>query len=80
MCWACQHPRARAAPDDADRRYWLLRFSDEEVVMLAWALDGGFGSSQAVAVWRHKLLVPAGGNFDSQRVCSVTLASRTASP
>ena len=36
--------------------------SDDEVVGLAWALTGEHGSVEAVAVWRRRLAVPAGGN------------------
>lgn len=58
LCFACLHSLPpRGAPDDADRAFWLQRFTDEEVVMLAWALDGGYGSVEAVAVWRRKLRV-----------------------
>jgi hypothetical protein len=43
--------------------FWLSRFSNGEVVHLAWALDGAYGSVEAVAVWRRKVLVPVGGNL-----------------
>ena len=34
LCKRCRTPRP---PTDSDRRYWLRRFSDEDIVLLAWA-------------------------------------------
>jgi hypothetical protein len=48
-------------PDDSDRRFGLSRFSDEEIVQLAWALAGAQGSREALSLWRRRLGVPDGG-------------------
>jgi hypothetical protein len=36
LCKLCRTPRPKP-PTDSDRRYWLERFSDEDIVLLAWA-------------------------------------------
>jgi hypothetical protein len=60
-CCSSDHPE-RDAPDEGGRRWWLDRFTDDDVVLFAWALTGGDGSVDAVAAWRRKLSIPAGGN------------------
>ena len=59
-CRACRHPQPqRLPPDDEDRRYWLARFSDEEIVEMAAAYYG-HGKREAVATWRARLAITAG--------------------
>jgi len=45
------------APDE-DRRYWLARFDDEEIVEMAAAYYGR-GHREAVAAWRARLAITA---------------------
>jgi hypothetical protein len=50
LCWYLEkHPLC-----DDDRRWWLERFNDEQIVQLASGLFG-FGSVEAVAAWRIRL-------------------------
>lgn len=59
-CRACRHPQPeRPPPDDADRLYWLARFSDEEIVEMAAAYYGR-GHREAVAARRARLAITAG--------------------
>jgi hypothetical protein len=51
----------RGAVDDEDLRYWLMRLDDETICELATFLTGRSGRVEAVAVWRRRLGVPAGG-------------------
>jgi hypothetical protein len=61
-CEGCRFgAQSRGAVDDSDRRFWLERFSDDEVVGLAWAFTGAHGSAEAVAVWRRRLGFPPAG-------------------
>ena len=56
-CKPCVRGLSRELPDDADREWWLLRFSDEEIVELTEALCGS-GSVEAVRAWRARLFRP----------------------
>ena len=58
LCRDCRFPVRREPPDDADRLYWLARFSDEEIVEMATAYCGR-GDAAAVATWRAKLAITA---------------------
>jgi hypothetical protein len=39
---------------DADRRFWLSRFSDQEIIDIAFAMFGA-GNFDAVREWRRRL-------------------------
>lgn len=45
LCPQCRTPKPKP-PTDSDRRYWLRRFSDDEIILFAWAFwkeDGDVG-------------------------------------
>ena len=60
-CRSCRHPQPeRPRPDDMDRIYWLACFTDDEIAELAYFIFGG-GDVEAVAAWRARLTLTAGG-------------------
>lgn len=75
-CEGCRFGvQPRGAVDDEDRRFWLERFSDDEVVGLAWALAGAHGSVEIVAVGGGGSVSPLAGTH-SQRGSGVTSRAR----
>src|SRR5262249_58953606 len=56
-CKGCLRGAAHEEPDDADRKWWLRRYSDEEISELTQALCGS-GSVEAVRSWRARLFRP----------------------
>lgn len=56
LCNLCRFPARRLPPTDRERRFWLKRFSDDEISMMATAL---FGSSDLLNIkaWRERLKV-----------------------
>jgi len=56
-CRRCSRGLAPNLPNDADREWWLRRFSDEEIAELTEALCGS-GSVEAVRSWRARLFRP----------------------
>jgi hypothetical protein len=56
-CHTCRYDSERGAPSDADRRFWLERMSDEEIVSFA-RFAFGRGDAEAVAAWRERLARP----------------------
>ena len=53
-CRSCRNPRVLLPPDNEDRRFWLRRFDDQEIAVMAEAFYGR-GSIEAVARWRARL-------------------------
>lgn len=56
LCKLCRYPHTRLRPEDKDRRFWLERFSDEEILDLALGVFGHLGSISHIRAWRRKLL------------------------
>jgi hypothetical protein len=58
------------APTDDDRRFWLERFTDDEVVEMAEAMYGG-GSVEAVRDWRARLFRPRNAKGGPSRLARI---------
>jgi len=54
-CNLCRHPGKHKPPDNKDRRFWLQRFSDEEILHMALGIFGGEGDLAIIAYWRTRL-------------------------
>lgn len=54
LCNLCRFPARRIPPTNTERRFWLKRFSNEEIVMMAEALFGGCDRAN-VEAWRIRL-------------------------
>jgi hypothetical protein len=61
LCRRCSNERRsrkpRSLPSDSERRFWLTRFSDEEILEMALALFGA-GSLASIRSWRARLEGP----------------------
>ena len=55
LCVACRFPAKRQPPGDADRRYWLERFTDEEIVIMVEAITDQKADIDRIAWWRREL-------------------------
>jgi hypothetical protein len=56
LCILCRFPARRLPATDAERRFWLARFSDDEIAMMSQAIFGA-GDMDNVIAWREKLQV-----------------------
>jgi hypothetical protein len=54
-CNLCRHPDKHQPPEDKDRRFWLERFSDEEILHLAFGIFEEEGSLETIHLWRLHL-------------------------
>lgn len=57
LCTLCRFPARRIAPTITDRRFWLRRYSDDDIALMAEALFGACDRA-AIAAWRHRLNIP----------------------
>ncbi len=60
-CMLCRNPGKRKDPDDKDRRFWLSRFSDQEIcemaIGIANAAEEHFDVAMVeVRMWRYRLI------------------------
>ena len=59
LCVACRFPAKKQPPGDADRRYWLERFTDDEIILMVEAMTDQHADAERIAWWR-KELIPKG--------------------
>lgn len=52
----CRFPARRLPPTNAERVFWLSKFSDDEIAMMSQALFGT-GEMESVTIWRARLKV-----------------------
>jgi hypothetical protein len=55
LCVACRHPGKHLPPGDSDRRFWLERFSDEEIVLMVEAMTDRKADLDRIRWWRKEL-------------------------
>ena len=51
----CRNERSRKPPEDKDRRFWLQRFSDEEILRMVFGIFEEEGDIEMVRYWRSVL-------------------------
>lgn len=56
LCNLCRFPARKLPPTNRERRFWLRRFKDEEIAMMAEALFGG-SDLENIKAWRVRLKV-----------------------
>ena len=54
-CDMCRNERSRKPPEDKDRRFWLQRFSDEEILRMVFGIFEEEGDIEMVRYWRSVL-------------------------
>lgn len=54
--WCLSGDGVIEAPDDSDRRYWLERFSDEELAEIVWFTFGHRPDREHIRCERERLL------------------------
>lgn len=57
LCNLCRFPPRKLAPTNTERRYWLRRYSDEEIALMAEALFGACDRA-SIHAWRRRLNIP----------------------
>ncbi len=55
LCVACRNPSKHDPPSDTDRRYWLERFSDQEIVRMTEAMCDQKADLANIQRWRKQL-------------------------
>jgi hypothetical protein len=55
-CNLCRSPKKYKPPDDGDRRFWLKKFTDKEILDLAFGVFQEEGSLECIRAWRSRLL------------------------
>lgn len=56
LCNLCRFPARRIPPSNTERRYWLRRFTDEDLACFAEALFGECDRA-SIAIWRLRLAI-----------------------
>lgn len=56
VCSLCRHPAKIKAPEDKDRRFWLERFSDDEILDIAHGIFDKEGDLATIQAWRSHLI------------------------
>lgn len=59
LCNLCRFPARKLPPTNADRRFWLSSFSDEEIALMAEAISDGHANRSTIHTWRIRLNVQA---------------------
>lgn len=57
LCNLCRFPARKLPPTNADRRFWLSHYSDEEIALMAEAISGGQADRAQIHTWRQRLNV-----------------------
>lgn len=55
LCNLCRFPARRLPPTNTERRYWLRRFSDDQIVEMAESCFGGTADRANIYAWRLRL-------------------------
>lgn len=55
-CNLCRFPTRKYNPTDGDRRFWLERFTDDEIIDMCFGIFEEVGDCEIVASWRELLL------------------------
>jgi hypothetical protein len=55
LCNLCRFPARRLPPTNTERRYWLRRFTDDEIAEMAEALFGAPADKANIYAWRQRL-------------------------
>lgn len=56
LCNLCRFPARILPPTNTERRFWLRRFKDEELIDMAEAIFGGCDPA-SIAAWRVRLKI-----------------------
>lgn len=61
LCVACRNPSKHEPPSDNDRRFWLERFTDREIIEMTEAMTDQKASLATIQRWRRQLGVEGEG-------------------
>lgn len=57
LCNLCRFPARRLPPTNAERRFWLRRYTDEQIAQMAEAVFGGESDHANIYAWRLRLKI-----------------------
>lgn len=57
LCNLCRFPSRKIPPTDTDRRFWLRRYSDEDIAQMAEAITGRMADRASIYLWRTRLKI-----------------------
>lgn len=55
LCNLCRFPPRKLAITNTERRFWLRRYTDEEIALMAESISNGIANRMEIRSWRVRL-------------------------